>query len=465
MKHPVFVTAAFASVFIGTGAHGAQCPTAIRESLPSWHLPGQPKPVFTSMASIHEAMLRCPDIEILQVRTAVIGCSGWPDRFNFPFDIRGGERYAAAPSILSLDGYEPDTREYSACRAVFSRPWNYGLSQIRECLQHRRLPKDQRYKTNLDLWLDAMDFSRIHTLQLNHTRGWYALTAQVAQKLPARLTSLTSLAVHNAIAEQFILALPDNSLSHLSWRNSRTERGQRRQSNSTSGTSLQRVLQHHGSALRSLAYWSDESSSYAPPGLSVEDLHMLAARAPNLSALTLNLRRDDNGTHGEQEWPWKKLKVLAEGLPDLTDLTIYFTLASECHRQQPENEHWSRNLECEGECVGTDKYAQPLLNKTSAADMARLLWQHNTGHRLSSVTFRAGDWTPPWDGPLAEHQWLESQRVWVSCTRDNTFSEGQSHLGDIVCKGGDTLAIREWEKRCRRREQAIAWEEQEVFWF
>ncbi|KAG7286847.1 hypothetical protein NEMBOFW57_009165 [Staphylotrichum longicolle] len=122
-----------------------------------------------------------------------------------------------------------------------------------ETLQYRRLPKDQRDKTNLDLWLDAMDFSRIHTLQLNHTRGRYALTAQVAQKLPARLTSLTSLAVHNAIAEQFILALPNNSLSHLSWWNSGRERGQR---------------------------------------LSVEDLHMLAA---HVTTAELTANRNGNG--------------------------------------------------------------------------------------------------------------------------------------------------------------------------
>ena len=87
----------------GMGA-GPSCPTAIRETIPGIRYssdPAEPKPAFTSMRGIHEAMLKCPNITTLQVRTALIGCSEWPDRFNFPFDARGGEQYASAPAILS----------------------------------------------------------------------------------------------------------------------------------------------------------------------------------------------------------------------------------------------------------------------------------------------------------------------------------------------------------------------------
>jgi len=465
MIHPVnwvSVLTVFVSVFIGPGALGAQCPRAIRQTVPAWGEGGL-EPAFPSMASIHAAILRCPDIETLQVRTALLGCSGWPDSFNFPFDARGGERYASAPLVLSLDGYSPDDNEWSRCSDVFARPWDFGLSRAGECLRHRLLPEAQRNKTNLDLWLDAMDFSRIHTLQLNYTRGWYTLTDQVAQKLPAKLPSLTSLAVHNAIAERFILALPNNSLSHLSWRNSEEE-GEKCHHNDTGVSSLQRVLQHHGPTLRSLEYWSDEADSYAPPALTMEDVHALVKLVPNLSTLTVDLAGDDNGTHNGQQWPWEKLKALAEGLPGLTDLTVHFPLASECHRQQLSG-HWYSDLLCEGECVGPDKYAQSMLNTTSAAEMARLMWQHSAGHQLNRVTFKAGDWTPSWDGPLAAFGWLEGQRVWVTCTRDNAAAEAQPDLGGVVCEGGDTLAIRQWERDCHQRTQAMPPGEQERLLF
>jgi hypothetical protein len=86
-------------------------------------------------------------------------------------------------------------------------------------------PEDRRDKTPLDLWLEAIDFSRIRTLQLNNTQGGYTLTEQVVEKLPQKLTSLESLMVHNQIAASFILALPKDSLKHLSWQNPGDSRG------------------------------------------------------------------------------------------------------------------------------------------------------------------------------------------------------------------------------------------------
>jgi hypothetical protein len=153
------------------------------------------------------------------VRTAFRGCTEEPNRFNFPFDIGGTDRYASAPVLLSLDGHEFDWSDWSHCQRRFpvSGFWGRFASIIsqptsaRLCLPYLSLPEDRRDKTPLDLWLEAIDFSRIRTLQLNNTQGGYTLTEQVVEKLPQKLTSLESLMVHNQIAASFILALPKDS--------------------------------------------------------------------------------------------------------------------------------------------------------------------------------------------------------------------------------------------------------------
>jgi hypothetical protein len=198
-----------------------------------------------------------------------MGCSDWPDRFNFPFDPRGGEQYASTPAILSLDGYEDDKSEWDSCRDRFNDPWNPRLgflsqpSAAWQCLRSFFLPAAQRNKTNFDLWLDAMDFSRIHTLQLNNTRGRYMLTEKVARTLGPRLHSIESLLVHNAVAEQLMLALPDVSLKHLSWE-SPMEGCEICEDDASGESHLQRILERHGRTLKSLEYRTSESGSRAP---------------------------------------------------------------------------------------------------------------------------------------------------------------------------------------------------------
>jgi hypothetical protein len=67
------------------------------------------------MASIHAAMLTCPDTATLQVRVTLLGCSDGLDRYNFAFDPAGGGRHISAPLVLSLDGYAADDIEYGVC--------------------------------------------------------------------------------------------------------------------------------------------------------------------------------------------------------------------------------------------------------------------------------------------------------------------------------------------------------------
>ncbi|KAK3305025.1 uncharacterized protein B0T15DRAFT_187231 [Chaetomium strumarium] len=436
------------------------CPTEIRRNLPTGN------PSFSSMTEIHAAMLTCPDIATLQVRTVGSGCSEWPDRFNFPFDLRGGERYASAPLVLSLDGYDFDESEWrTLCGPLFD-DWDLtylswmSWRRLWQCARlYYEVPEVQRLRTNLDLWVDAMDFSRIHTLQLNYTRGRSSLTEQVVQKLPSRLTSLTTLAVHHSMAQGFILSLPKGSLTHLSWQNPTRDYRSCGDSHGSPFITLEPVLQHQGWPLQSLEYHSEEWDTHAPPTLSVLELGQLTKLAPGLRTLTINLPRQLSASGGETwDWPWESLRLLAEGLPQLTDLTIYFELASECHRQSAKkNNSWveydggdgSRPLEDEDGCVGLDHYAQPLLNKTNAVPLARFLAHHKSGQRLRSVMFRAGDWGPDYDGPLRfGAPWLEGRRAWVMCRWGDPAiagSEDGAGSGDVVCEGG-TGGLYSWEE-------------------
>jgi hypothetical protein len=43
---------------------------------------------------------------------------------------------------------------------------------------------------------------------------------------------------------------------------------------------------------------------------------------------------------------------------------------------------------------------------------------HKVGAELESVTFKAGDWTGPYDGPLRLEGFLDDRRVMVTCRVD-----------------------------------------------
>jgi hypothetical protein len=298
-----------------------------------------------------------------------------------------------------------------------------------------------------------MDFSRIHTLQLNNTRGGrYMLTEKVARTLGPRLHSIESLLVHNVVAEQLMLALPDVSLKHLSWKNP-TGGCDVCKHHAGGESPLQRVLERHGPTLKTLEYRTGETGSQAPPVVQMDELHALATLAPQLVNLTLNLGREENGTKNGEQWPWEKLKVVAEGLPELTDLTIYFALGSECEKER-DYIPWPHRLQCDDPCIGPDRYAQPMLNKTTGAEMARFLWHHKVGQRFKTITFRAGDWSPSWDGPLSFEGWLDDQRAWVICTMGTSQSSSEGGADDraldgITCHGGDTLRLDDSLDDCR----------------
>ncbi|KAL2263594.1 hypothetical protein VTK26DRAFT_6061 [Humicola hyalothermophila] len=462
MKFSILVLFAFPPTTLGQWAPGDPCPTAIEVT-------ERRDETFTTMDSIHAAMLACPNIETLKMYVGFGGCMRLRDRQNLPFRLAGGERYASAPLALSLAGYAMDENEWEAIQREgppWGLPLELQLNYWRRWLQRRFIPSTQRSKTNLDLWLDAMDFSRIHTLQLNESDGRYVLTDQVVQKLPSRLTSLKSLSVYRPIAEGFIVSLPRNSLRHLSWQNA--QRSGWDCTPESREFSLEAVLRHHGASLVTLDYREEETMRCPPPPFSLSHLRQLASLAPNLKHLTIDLSREYSPTNGTQAgWPWSKLQTIASSFPSLTDLTIHFELASECQRRTVNFEPLHPDDRCDGPCVGLERLAQPLLNRASATEMARFLWRHNLngradasqgqghgGQQLKSVSFRAGAWrvdgNERYFGP-----WLEGKRAWADCRLDwddkGVDGEGSGSDVAVVCEAGDTLGLKDWAEKCHDR--------------
>jgi hypothetical protein len=69
------------------------------------------EPQFSTMDIVHRALSNCPNITELDLRVTGLGCSEWPDRYNFPFQPAGGEKYPRLES-LKLEGYQFGRRSW-----------------------------------------------------------------------------------------------------------------------------------------------------------------------------------------------------------------------------------------------------------------------------------------------------------------------------------------------------------------
>jgi hypothetical protein len=384
---------------------GDPCPTEIHTLIP--HEGWTDDIVFGEMSTVHDAMRICPNITSLRLRVAHLGCSSSPDRFDFPFDQGGHDKYPTPLEVLILDGYDFDRVE-----RVSPGNWRWWIDHIKalKSWKWHSKPEEQPPKRNIDLWLDAMDFSRIHTLSLDK-RDRSSVSDNVTELLPPRLTSLNNLTLAGSNSSDFFLRLPKNSLKSITWLGSNNI------------SSFESVLHHHGNSLIHLDWHSDEALSRPRATLSVEHLRQLSNLAPNLESLAIYLDRNNS-------WPWDRLQILASELPSLTNLTVYLDIASDCRRQMKED--WELSTECDLSCPTKEQYRKPLLNRTTALEVAEFIKKHNAGKALQYITLRSGDWSPPWDGALYFPGWLEYKSAWAECG----LYGGKD--GSISCEGQDT---------------------------
>lgn len=163
----------------------AGCPTSISVEFPGGETTATPASLyeFQTETVLHEALCACPNVESLTVRFRSHGCSPHPDRYSLPFSLEGGEQYPPLKHLI-LEGYSFRDCEFEGTTGQRSMKgvvppgfpmiqssyyeWKYwfSLGTARKWWRLRKLPIAQRSKSNAALWADAMDWSKLETLEL-----------------------------------------------------------------------------------------------------------------------------------------------------------------------------------------------------------------------------------------------------------------------------------------------------------
>ncbi|KAH7402811.1 hypothetical protein BKA66DRAFT_449564 [Pyrenochaeta sp. MPI-SDFR-AT-0127] len=356
-------------------------------------------PEFSSMDSVHAALVTCPNITALDLRVTLAGCSGWPDRWNFPFKHTAGEKYPPL-KFLKLEGYEfGEVSHLSETEHDLKNALHNAASCVKNSWSNiwaREQPpsKGQHLKSNFGLWLDAMDWSGVEELGIVGYR--YGVTGEVLEKLPPRLTALKRLEMTNV---SFVRALSNNTLTHITW------------VGASKHGDLSSILAHQGESLESLEFRCEEISCPSFPAQL--DISTLPKLAPNLKHLAINVPR--NGT-----WPLESLTAIAS-LPHLRTADLYMNIQSPCVHQRPDRysmrrEEWMEN-DMWNNCKGEDQFHRPFLNESSALELYKLIGSQKA-QALDEVTFWVGDWSRPWDGPIYIPPWIEGRRAKFTCKKE-----------------------------------------------
>lgn len=475
-----------------------ECPTSIQATVPgcgenrhSTHNKDRSSP-YGTMDSVHDIMLTCSGITELHLRITFGGCFGWPDRWHFPFNQAGGDVYPSRLQTLVLSGYNFDASAWTRCQppsitlnkdivypglwyrvAALWNDWEEWVmaGKALEWMRMRNLPEEQKMKRNIHLWLDAMDFSAISNLTLQQL--FIHESKAFTSTLPGRLPALKVLSISHAWGLDFLRALPGGSLSHLSWRSSglageTLKADPSRYLQDPDATLREIWLRHGGLQLEDLEFRGVESTYRdSREVLPVSHLRAIAASAPNIRRLAIDLDRDDG------IWPEEELTVLATEFPALESLTLYVEMSSECSQQVDQfmNSQYTtqpgyssmEDIEVEDQeeaeeeeqsswlCIGDDRFAKPLVNENTVAEVFTLMRRLNVESgrgKLREVNLRSGEWPRSWDGPLHDPSWLEGRKAWAKCWIETVDDEER-----VFCDGKDTLSEYyddedEWVDQC-----------------
>jgi hypothetical protein len=390
---------------------GDDCPTEIKHSIHGYSV-FEPGPTndddFNSLDDIYAALTSCPNITKLDLRISYYHMKR-PDVPGFPFHPLGGEKFANLTSIR-LDGYEFYTDK---------EPWwkeSLGPAAQKIVQSTQELLNLAPKKTHLDLWMDAMDWSRVEEFAVTDSDWEYeGITDEVISKLAPRLTSLRSLETRNL---PFIAALPNNVLTHLKY---------------LSGThttdDLSAILAAQGGSLEKLEFYHSEHQVVRslPQAL---DFSVLPAKTRNLKHLTINIPR--NGT-----WPLENFSIIAS-LPHLQSLDMYMDIQSLCAQQRSPYDY---NPQPEMEsCQGEDKFKLPYVDKQAAEEIFAHLKKEKKGVKLENVTFHVGDWIE-WERgwSCTGKEWFEDRRAKVVCREERAVvGEGrQDEEGWCIVEEGE----------------------------
>jgi hypothetical protein len=356
---------------------------------------------FDTLDSIHAALTSCPNITKLDLRISDMGCMKSPDVRDFPFDSLGGERFANLTSVR-LEGYEFTGRPWwkeSPEESAIVQWLNKDLAAVKIHKLVQRLLNLVPKKTHLDLWMNAMDWSRVEELAITGALG-DGITDEVVSKLAPRLTSLRSLESRNTL---FIAALPENILTHLKYIGY-----------TYTTDDLSAILAQQGKSLENLEFHRPEleHGPFLPNSL---DLSVLSAKTSSLTHLAISIPR--NGT-----WPLESLRIIAS-LPHLRSLDVYLNLQSLCAQQRsPYAAYMNYGIE---KCRGEEQYQLPFVDKHGAEEMFGYLKEEKKGVKLKNVTFYVGDWMEgERDVSCLGKDWFEGRKAKVVCRDDRVGDEG-----------------------------------------
>jgi hypothetical protein len=408
------------------------CPESIKTTVSSYSSEYKSTKIrFATMDAVHLALTTCPNITSLDLRVTGLGCTEWPDRWNFPFKLEGGEKYPPLREI-KLEGYRFSERAWEETKfrnvlGVWGRglPWYERVAEWTmsgkafKQYQYSRLPEQQRTKDNLDLWLDAMDWSKVESLNL--------MGDNPPPKIVPHLKGLKKLEIEGYGAQVFVQGLPNNTLTHLtsiSYKNP---------------PDLYSILLHQGHLLEHLEVRAPEQMSVPSPTYNNSQLEHLTDMAPNLSHLSINLPR--NGT-----WPFEILETLSR-IRSLRTLDLWLDITSLCQRGKPDrmshkyDQYLAILAANSTSCDGEAEFLTPFVNETSSLEVFNFMKEHKVGEELKNVTFWVGDWSRSWDGPLYFPDWLEHRSTKVFC------SEEGKQEGEAWC---EVLGSRDYWKKSRK---------------
>ena len=334
------------------------------------------------MTLTHSVLTHCSNVESLDVWLEHGSCTGIElDLWQFPFVDE--DKYPPLKR-LKLDGYkfgglyvsqEEEQQDTEYCMGPAGKhAWdkNYRWSATSEWVDTTNDGLTRQWdeqggkpNTNLDMWLQAMDWSELEELSINTER---AEMADAIVELPKRLTSLKHLHLNSL---PFIEGLKNNTLESLKW------------VGTTRPGYLDTILSQQGQNLRKLDYRCNEPSCpYWPDHINITALPLLA---PRLEHIGVNLPRNSN-----ESWPLAHLSALAR-MPSLTSANLYFRMQAPCR----DNFLGYMHPNCRRprqHCFATESFVTPYLNATTAAYMFSYLRSENTSKKLTSVTFHTGDW-------------------------------------------------------------------------
>ena len=337
---------------------------------------------FPNMTLTHSVLTHCPNVESLDVWLEYGDCTGIElDLWQFPF--ADGDKYPPLKS-LKLDGYkfgglyvrqEEEQQDTEYCmgpagkhewdKSYWGSEKNEWVDETNDRLMRHWEEQGGKPNMNLNMWLQAMDWSELQELSINTGR---TEMADAIVELPKRLTSLKHLHIDSL---PFVEGLKNNTLESLRW------------VGTTRPGYLDTILSQQGQSLRKLDYRCNEPSCpYWPDHINMTALPLLASR---LEHIGINLPRNSNGS-----WPLAQLSALAR-MSSLKSADLYFRMQVPCKENLLGYTHPNCGVPRQS-CYATGSFVTPYLNATTAAYMFSYLRSENTSKNLTSVTFHTGDW-------------------------------------------------------------------------